>query len=116
MDTTAPPNLAGTPIPEESVTNDAQTESARSKSVPGAELPLVTAREGQIVLTEEVLRSHAGSVGYPQNTILPSRTPLFCQPSPTMTGPCALCGSIAHATSYHDKSGLPTPTEPERQR
>ena len=81
MDTTAPPNPAGAPIPE-SIGDG--TESARSRSVRGAELPVVTAREGQVALTEQALRSHTGSeicpiTGYPQTTNITSR---FFSPCP----------------------------------
>ena len=87
MGTTAPPNPAGEPIPES--IGDIETESARSRSVPGAELPLITAREGQVALTEQALRTHTGSenyplVGYPQTTNITSRTPLSYQPLPTV--------------------------------
>ena len=87
MDLTAPPNPAGLPSPEDSITGDLETESARSRSVPGAELPIVTTREGQVALTEQALRSHAGSLGYPSASVIPSRTPLSYQPSPTVVGP-----------------------------
>ena len=88
MDPTAPLNPAGAPIPE-SIGDG--TESARSRSVPGAELPAITAREGQVALTEQALRNHAGSdlnpiTGYPQTTIVTSRTPRSFPPLPTVTG------------------------------
>ena len=88
MDTTAPPNPAGAPIPE-SIGDG--TESARSRSVLGAELPAITAREGQVALTEQALRTHTGSevypiTGYPQTTNITSRTPLRFQPLPTVLG------------------------------
>ena len=62
MDATAPLNPAGVTIPEETgvsdITGDIDTESARSRSVPGTELQVNTAREGQVALTEAALRSH----------------------------------------------------------
>ena len=59
MDANAPPNPAGMSVPEDDITGDIDTESARSRSVPGAELPIVPAREGQAALTEAALRTHA---------------------------------------------------------
>ncbi|CAE7359689.1 unnamed protein product [Symbiodinium sp. CCMP2592] len=82
MDTTAPTNPAGVPISE---LGDDDTESARSRSNLGAELPVVTAREGRVALTEQTLRSHVGSLG-PQPAYVPSRASLTHQPSPTVVG------------------------------
>ncbi|CAE7038804.1 unnamed protein product, partial [Symbiodinium sp. CCMP2592] len=64
---------------------DDDTESARSRSNLGAELPVVTAREGRVALTEQTLRSHVGSLG-PQPAYVPSRASLTHQPSPTVVG------------------------------
>ena len=54
MDAIAPPNPAGTSIPDDDIAGDIETGSARSRSVPGTELPIVTAREGQVGLTESL--------------------------------------------------------------
>ena len=63
MDAIVPPNPAGTSILDDDVTSDIDTGSSRSRSVPGMELPIVTAREGQVTLTEASLHSHA-KAGY----------------------------------------------------
>ena len=44
-------------MPDDDITGDIETESARSRSVPDTELPIVTAREGQVALTAAALRS-----------------------------------------------------------
>ena len=89
MDATAPTNPAGVTVPEEAVvsdmTGDLDTESARSRSVLGPELQVITAREGQVALTEAALaqphRLHADECG-----VLPSQCS-SCTRS---------CGTYAH--------------------
>ena len=113
MDTTARPNPAGAPIPE-SIGDG--TESARSRSVPGAELPTITAREGQVALTEQALRTHAGSDLYPitGSTDHQHYIPYAAVISAPAHGnrPVAFSGSIAQSTSYFGQSGVSTPAEP----
>ncbi|CAE6914821.1 FCPE [Symbiodinium sp. CCMP2592] len=75
----------GVQAPATSLHRDDDTESARSRSNLGAELPVVTAREGRVALTEQTLRSHVGSLG-PQPAYVPSRASLTHQPSPTVVG------------------------------
>ncbi|CAE7238970.1 unnamed protein product [Symbiodinium sp. KB8] len=69
MDVTAPTNPAGVSVPDDDITGDAETESARSRSVLGRELQIITAREGQVALTEAALRSHTG---YTPTSVVPS--------------------------------------------
>ena len=59
MDASAGRNPAGTSIPDDDVTGDLDTGSARSRSVLGTDLPIVIAREGQVAVAEAARRSRA---------------------------------------------------------
>ena len=87
MDATAPTNPAGVTVPEEAVvsdiTGDLDTESARSRSVPGTELQVITAREGQVALTEAALRSHTGYTPTSVASYRPSAHPVPGPVAPT---------------------------------
>ncbi|OLP94911.1 hypothetical protein AK812_SmicGene23039 [Symbiodinium microadriaticum] len=89
MDATAPINPAGVTIPEETgvsdITGDNDTESARSRSVPGTELQVNTAREGQVALTEAALRSHTVYTPTSVASYRPSAHPVPGLVAPTHT-------------------------------